>query len=207
MKAANTRRGARPLVCALAALALSTSCRQDMHDAPYYEPMEVGKLFEDGRADRPQVDGTVARGELNLDTHLFQGRIDGEFTDRYPFAITAEVLDRGEERYGIFCSQCHGHTGYGDGVVAQRGLKKEPASYHIARLREAPAGYFFDVITNGFGSMYDHADRIRPEDRWAIVAWIRTLQLSQDFDARELDAQAMAKLRESGTEAAKKEEG
>ena len=197
-----------PVVVAvlLGGLALH-GCRQDMHDQPYYEPMEAAGLFADGRADRPTVDGTVARGELYTDTHLHHGRIEGEFATMYPMSVTAEVLDRGEERYNIFCAQCHGVSGYGDGPVARRTLKKEPVSYHIARLRDEPPGYFFDVITNGFGAMYDHADRIAPEDRWAIVAWIQTLQLSQFFDEGELDAQSQAQLRAAVAAAQAREEG
>lgn len=160
-------------------LVLVASCRQDMHDQPRYEPLEASAFFADGRSARPQVPGTVARGELQLDEHLYTGKIDGELATTFPFEITREVLLRGRERYDIVCSVCHDRTGYGEGIVVKRGLK-QPPSLHIERLRESPPGYFFDVMTNGFGSMYDLADRIGAEDRWAIVAYVRTLQFSQN---------------------------
>jgi len=158
---------------------LAGACRQDMHDQPKLEPLEASVFFADGRASRPQVAGTVARGELRLDDHLYRGLVDGEPAETFPFAIDESRLLRGRERFDVFCSSCHGKIGNGEGIVVKRGLK-QPPSYHIDRLRDAPPGYFFDVITNGFGAMYDLADRITPEDRWAIVAYVRALQLSQN---------------------------
>lgn len=158
---------------------LLASCRQDMHDQPKLQPFEASAFFADGRASRPQVPGTVARGELFLDEHLYRGVVDGEPAQTLPFALDRALLDRGQERFEIFCSACHGSTGNGEGIVVRRGLK-QPPSYHIERLREASPGYFFDVITNGFGAMYDLEDKVPVHDRWAIIAYIRALQLSQN---------------------------
>jgi len=166
----------------LAGLALAASlgaCRQDMHDQPRYEAMEKSSFFSDGSSARPQVKGTVARGELRLDTHLYEGKLDGKFAREFPFEITEAVLDRGQNRYEIFCSACHDITGSGEGMVVKRGMR-QPPSYHIKRLREVEHGYIFDVITNGYGAMYDLSDKLKPEDRWAVVAYVRALQLSQN---------------------------
>jgi len=162
------------------AIALFTAaCRQDMHDQPRHEPLEGSAFFQDGRASRPLVEGTVARGHLRLDDHFYIGKVNGDLVKTFPFAITKEVLARGQERYNIYCSPCHDQVGTGQGMIVQRGFRAPP-SYHIDRLREAPVGYFFDVMTNGFGAMYSYADRISPHDRWAIIAYVRALQLSQN---------------------------
>ena len=168
----------RPALPFAACLALS-ACRQDMHDQPRYEPMEASSFFADGSSTRPQVPGSVARGELRLDKHLYEGRVDGEFARSFPFEITSELLDRGQERYQIFCSACHSSVGDGEGMVVKRGMR-QPPSFHIDRLREAEHGYLFDVITNGYGAMFDMADKLTAEDRWAVVAYVRALQLSQN---------------------------
>lgn len=171
----------------LAGLA-AAGCRQDMHDQAKAEPLEASDFFADRRSARPVVAGTVARGHLRLDEHLYTGKVNGEYARTFPFAITKEVLERGRERFNIYCSPCHGHLGDGNGMVVQRGFRRPP-SYHTDRLREAAPGYFFDVITNGFGTMFDYADRIVPEDRWAIVAYIRALQLSQNADLEMVPAE------------------
>lgn len=170
-------RAPRSHAAALLAL-LAAGCRQDMHDQPRLEPLEASAFFADGRASRPQVPGTVARGELIDDPHLATGKVGGGFAETFPFPITREVLERGRERYDILCSVCHDRAGYGEGIVVKRGMT-QPPSLHVERLRAAPPGYFFDVVTNGFGRMFDYADRTTPQDRWAIVAYVRTLQLSQ----------------------------
>lgn len=175
---------------------LFAGCRQDMHDQPRFEPLEASPLFADGRAARPQVPGTVARGELRLDTHLHEGRVDGEFATTFPFEITAEVLERGRERYGINCAPCHDETGGGLGMIVRRGMT-QPPSYHVERLRAAEHGYLFDVITNGYGAMYDFSDRVTPRDRWAIVAWIRTLQLASNATLADVPATERAALEAS----------
>ena len=169
----------RSALAALLAGALLAGCRQDMHDQPRYDPLEKSAFFPDGRTARPRIEGTVARGELTEDEHLHFGTVDGAPAETYPFELTAEVLERGRERYDIFCSPCHDRVGAGNGMIVQRGLKR-PSSFHVDRLRSSPPGYFFDVITNGFGVMYDYSDRIPARDRWAIAAYIEALQLSQN---------------------------
>ena len=175
------------------ALALVTACRQDMHDQPRYDPLEASTFFEDGRSSRPIVEGTVARGQLRIDEHFYAGKVDGELVNTFPFPITQEIMERGQERYNIFCSPCHDRTGYGRGMIVQRGFR-QPTSFHIDRLREAPVGYFFDVITNGFGAMYSYSDRIAPRDRWAIIAYVRALQLSQNATLEDIPEEARQQL-------------
>jgi mono/diheme cytochrome c family protein len=176
-------------------VAVSTACRQDMHDQPKYIPLRESTFFGDARSARPVVAGTVARGQLRDDALLYTGKRNKADADVFPFPVTARVMQRGQERFNIFCSPCHGRTGQGDGMVVQRGYRRPP-TYHQDRLRQAPVGHFFDVITNGFGAMPDYAVQIRAEDRWAIVAYIRALQLSEhaavadvpDADRGKLDA-------------------
>lgn len=156
-----------------------------MHDQPRFEPLEQNSFFRDNRASRPLVAGTVARGHLQIDQHFYEGKKNGELVSRFPFPITEEVLQRGRERFDIFCSPCHDKTGGGHGMIVQRGFRPPP-SFHIDRLRNMPVGHFFDVITNGLGAMYDYSQRIPPRDRWAIVAYIRVLQLSQNMTIEEV---------------------
>ena len=153
-------------------------CRQDMHDQPKFKPYRANSFFTDDRSARPLVADTVPRGGLQEDAHFYTGKAGEKFVETFPFPVTKEVILRGQERFTIYCTPCHGRMGDGEGMVVQRGFRR-PSSFHIDRLREAPAGYFFNVITNGFGAMYDFADRIPPRDRWAIISYIRTLQLSQ----------------------------
>lgn len=164
-----------------------------MHDQPRYEPLEASTFFKDGRASRPQVPGTVARGQLKIDGLLYSGKIAGKPVDAFPFPITKDILARGQERYNIFCAPCHARIGDGAGMIVQRGMR-QPPSFHIQRLREAPAGYYFDVITNGFGAMYSYADRVAVNDRWAIVAYIRALQLSQNAALEDVPASQRQQL-------------
>jgi mono/diheme cytochrome c family protein len=164
---------------ALWALALlAAACRQDMHDQPKYIPLRASTFFTDSRSARPLVEGTVARGELRADQLLYTGKQNGADATNFPFSIDARVMARGQERFDIFCSPCHGRTGFGDGMIVRRGYR-HPPSLHDDRLRAAPVGHFFDVMSNGFGAMPDHAAQVRVEDRWAIVAYIRALQRSQ----------------------------
>ena len=181
------------ILSTVGALTLLAACRQDMHDQPRYEAMESSAFFADGSSARPQVKGTVARGELRLDEHLYTGKVQGEFAKSFPMQVSAELLRRGQDRYQIFCSACHGASGNGEGMVVKRGMK-QPPSYHIERLREVEHGYLFDVITNGYGSMYDLADRIRSEDRWAIVAYVRALQLSQNASLEDVPSHLRGSL-------------
>jgi mono/diheme cytochrome c family protein len=155
------------------------SCRQDMHDQPKYEPYERSEIFDDSRASRLPVAGTVARGQLDDDDHLVAGKIGDQFADTFPYAITLDIVQRGQQRYEIYCTPCHGRSGRGNGMIVQRGYRPPP-SFHIDRLRQERPGYFYDVIARGFGAMPDYAAQIAVRDRWAIVAYIRALQLSQN---------------------------
>jgi hypothetical protein len=174
---------------------LSTAaCRQDMHDQPKYIPLRSSGLFADGRSARPIPAGTVPRGHLDADTVFYTGKKpDGTFIDTFPFHLTKSVLLRGQQRYNTFCSPCHDRIGSGLGMVVRRGFRRPP-SYHIDRLRQAPDGYFFDVITAGFGAMPDYSAEIQAADRWAIVAYIRALQLSQTATVDEVPADARGQL-------------
>jgi Cytochrome C oxidase, cbb3-type, subunit III len=154
-------------------------CQQKMADQPRYEPLAKSDFFGDERSARPLVEGTVARGQLRSDGVLYTGKVNGTLTETLPFPVTKNVLLRGQERYDIFCSPCHDRVGTGQGMVVRRGLRAPP-SFHTDRLRTVPAGHFFDVITHGFGIMPDYAAQVAPKDRWAIVAYIRALQLSQN---------------------------
>jgi mono/diheme cytochrome c family protein len=162
------------IVCLLA----GSACRQDMHDQPKYVPLRQSSFFGDERSARPLVAGTVARGHLHEDALLYTGKISGADATSFPFAVDEGVMARGRERFDIYCSPCHGRTGQGDGMVVRRGFRRPP-SFHQDRLRDAPVGHLFDVITNGFGAMPDYATQIRAEDRWAIIAYVRALQLSE----------------------------
>ncbi len=170
-----------------------TGCDLRMRDQPRYDPMQESKFFKDGKAARPLVEGTVPRGSLREDDFYYTGKVDGKPADEYPFEVTEEVLRRGQERYNIYCSVCHDRRGFGEGMVVQRGFK-QPPSYHIDRLRNAPPGYFFDVMTSGFGAMNDYSAQITPHDRWAIAAYIKALQLSQNADLSDLNDQEKAKI-------------
>lgn len=172
---------------------LVTACRQDMHDQPRYKPLGRSDFFEDGRAARPLVPGTVARGQLKDDEHLYTGKVAGVLVDALPFPLTGDVLTRGRERHAIYCAPCHGEVGRGDGMVVRRGYRR-PSSFHEDRLRSQPAGYFFDVISQGFGAMPDYAAQIAVRDRWAIVAYIRALQLSQNARIEDVPPEKRAGL-------------
>lgn len=179
---------------ALLAVLLAGGCRQDMHDQPRYRLNGSAALFSDGRAARPAVKGSVARGLLKTDAALWEGKAGDKPVDQFPFPVTREVIARGRDRYNIYCSPCHGLTGYGDGVIVTRGLKNPP-SYHTDALRDQPVGHFYNVITNGNGSMLSYASRIPVNDRWAIVAYIRVLQQSQNVKFAELSREDQEKVR------------
>jgi hypothetical protein len=134
------------------------------------------------------VEGTVARGELRADTYFYTGKIGSTDGDYMPFPVTREVLERGRQRYNIYCSPCHSPLGDGNGFIPSRGFSRRPPSYHIPRLEKAPLGYFFDVMTNGYGIMLDYSSQVSPRDRWAIVAYIRALQLSQNATRADVPA-------------------
>ncbi len=177
----------------LSAYCFSLACRSDMHVQPRYNPYDPTTFFEDGRSARPPVPGTVARRELRINQALYAGRVNGVPADAFPFPITRADLQRGQERYNIYCSPCHDYTGSGRGMVVQRGFPAPP-SYHIDRLRNAPVGHFFDVMTNGYGTMYSYASRVSVEDRWRIAAYIRALQLSEHATVNDVPEKDRAKL-------------
>ena len=173
---------------ALAPLVAVGCKREDMHNQPRHEWQEASDFFADGMSARPQVEGTVARTQLMSDSPLLVTRAaDGSYAAQYPFDITRGALERGRQRFDIYCSMCHGQTGYGDGMIVRRGFVPPP-SFHTDRLRAAPPGYFVEVITHGFGAMYSYNDRVGPEDRWKIAAYVKTLQLSQGVELASLPA-------------------
>ncbi|MEZ5398567.1 MAG: cytochrome c [Bryobacteraceae bacterium] len=157
---------------------LLASCRQDMHDQPRYRPLQGSSFYPDGRASRPIIDGTVAWGKLKTDTAMYKGKAGNAFISEIPVPVNLALLERGQQRFNIYCSPCHGRTGDGEGMVSQRGFK-HPPSYHSDKLRGQPVGYYFDVISNGFGAMASYASRVPVQDRWAIIAYIRALQYSR----------------------------
>lgn len=178
-------------VCGIAGCSDNT-LRQDMANQPRVNPLTPSEFFADGRSERPAIENTVARGSVENDA-LFVPKDSNSF----PLPLTKELLQRGQERYGIFCTPCHGMQGDGQGMVAMRGMK-HPPSYHQDRLRAEPNGYIYDVITNGFGAMYGYSAQISPRDRWAIVAYMRALQLSRNAPVGELPAGLKEKLMAGG---------
>jgi mono/diheme cytochrome c family protein len=165
-----------------------SACRLDMHVQPRINPLAKSDFFTDQRGSRPLVDGTVARGQLYEDNYLYTGKIGSNPGDFMPFPVTKQVLERGRERYNIYCAPCHSELGDGNGFIPSRGFSIKPPSYHIPRLQKAPLGHFYDVITNGYGIMFGYASQIAPQDRWDIVAYIRALQLSQNATRAEVPA-------------------
>jgi mono/diheme cytochrome c family protein len=170
-----------PLAAGLVTALLSGCDRQgkfapvDMWNRSRLKPYEPMAFFPNGTSARPVVPGTVARGDLRIDDAMYAGRVNGQLVKTFPFPITQKVLARGQERFNIYCAPCHGPMGDGQGLIVKRGFTKPP-DYHIARLKNAPVGHFYDVITNGYGAMYSYAARVQPRDRWAIAAYIRVLQ-------------------------------
>lgn len=166
-----------------------------MHVQPRYNPYDPTDFFGDGQSARLPVAGTVPRGDLTLgpDELLYTGKLNGQPSEAFPFPVTKEIVERGRERFDAFCSPCHGFTGDGDGMIVQRGFR-HPPSLHEDRLKTASAGHFFDVITNGFGVMYPYGYRVPPLDRWAIIAYIRALQLSRGVPVADLPDAERSKL-------------
>jgi len=177
---------------AFSLIALS-GCRQKMSNQPKYDPLEPSAFFQDGMSARPRIAGTVARGELSTNPFFDTGKVNGAIADGYPMAITIDVINRGHQRYDIYCSECHGRTGDGNGMIPARGYRRPP-SFHTATLRTATTGHFFDVMTNGFGAMPPYKSMVPPADRWAIVAYIRALQLSQHATMDDVPLTERAKL-------------
>jgi mono/diheme cytochrome c family protein len=169
---------------ALAAISLLAGCRQDMHNQPKFIPQRGTDFFADGRSARPQVEHTVARDQLREDQYFSTGLVNGKEQDALPFPATLAVLERGQERYNVYCTPCHSRVGNGEGMIVQRGYK--PAgNYHDAKRLAQPLSHYFYVMTNGYGAMPDYSAQLTPADRWAVAAYIRALQLSQN--AKESD--------------------
>ena len=166
------------LAAAPALLLALTACRNDMHDQPRYKPLAASDFFSDHRSARPLVEGTIARGHLRLDDARYTGKIDGNDIDQFPIPIAKADIERGQNRFNVYCTPCHGRLGDGNGMVVLRGYR-QAASYHTEKLVKAPVGHYFDVITNGFGAMPSYASRVTPDDRWRVIAYIRALQLSE----------------------------
>jgi mono/diheme cytochrome c family protein len=182
----------------LIALAAGVGCRQDMHNQPKYIPLRPSDFFGDGRSERPLIEGTVARGHLDDDAAYYTGRgPDGQFVNEFPFAVTKDVVERGQERFNIYCAPCHDRLGNGNGKIVRRGYR-HPPSYHIDRLRQVPNGYIYDVIASGFGAMPDYAAQIPPDDRWAIVSYVRALQLAHNGKIDDVPADKRGDLNQEG---------
>ena len=186
----------RSLTCAAACLLCCAGCHRDMRNQPRYEEFEASSFFANGQSARPLMPGTIARGQLREDTAFFTGKEDEKLVADLPIELDRAVLLRGQSRFNIFCSPCHDMTGRGNGMIVQRGFRKPP-SMHIERLRTAPAGHFFDVMTNGFGAMPSYAVPIEPADRWAIVAYVRALQLSQNASLEDVPEDLLPHLKEA----------
>ncbi len=164
---------------ALTATLLLTGCRQDMHNQPKFYPQRGTSFYIDGRSVRPQVENTVSRAQLHANTYFYTGLAGGKEGDGMPLPVTTELLQRGQEQYNIFCTPCHSRVGNGAGMIVQRGYR--PAgNFHTDRLRNAPLGHFYSVIANGYGAMPEYGSQVSPANRWAIVAYVRALQLSQN---------------------------
>jgi len=178
-------------LAAMSAVLVLAGCRQDMHDQPKFIPQRGTDFYADGRSARPQVENTVARGQLHEDIYYYTGMQDGKEGNAMPFPVTMEVLERGQERYNVYCTPCHSRVGNGAGMIVQRGYR--PAgNFHTERLQNAPIGHFFNVMTNGYGAMPDYSAQLTPQDRWAVVAYIKALQLSQN--AKPADAASGAQI-------------
>jgi len=180
----------------LVALTGVVGCHTDMWVQPRTKALSESKFYPDGQASRPLVAGTIARDHLRDDDAFFTGAKDGKWLDTLPLPVTEALLKRGQDRFKVYCTPCHGQLGNGKGMIAQRGLalKRPVGNYHTERLRAMPVGYFYDVITNGYGAMYSYASRIQPQDRWAVVAYIRALQLAQHASVADADPVELTKL-------------
>ena len=187
----------------IAACGFLAGCsRLDMQDQPKYKPQRPSDFFADGRSGRPEIEGTVARGTLEEDTAFYTGKDEkGADVTEFPVAVDKAFILRGQTRYEIYCSPCHGRVGNGLGMIVRRGFK-QPPSYHIERLRTAPIGHYYEVITNGYGAMLNYAAQVQPRDRWAIIAYIRALQLSQNVTGADLTTEVRGKMPQPGKESA-----
>jgi mono/diheme cytochrome c family protein len=182
------------LSVAMTLVLFAGACRQDMQDQPKYKPLAPSRFFSDGKSARQLVEGVVP---FQPGDQAISPMTDESKATTLPFPLTPQALDRGQGRFDIYCAPCHGRLGYGDGMVVQRGFLAPP-SYHIDRLRRAPVGHFYDVMTNGFGAMPSYADKVAPRDRWAVAAYIRALQLSQHATINDAPPEDRAKLQSGG---------
>ena len=182
-------------LCVAASFLFLSGCqlKQDMAHQPKARPLSPTEFFADGRSERPLLENTVARGALSDDA-LFVPKDSNDF----PLPVNQELLERGQERYQIFCTPCHGLQGDGNGLIVMRGMK-QPPSYHQDRLRQVPNGYLYDVVTNGFGAMLGYSAQIPPRDRWAIIAYVRALQLSRNAHVADLPGDVREKLNAGGS--------
>ena len=188
------RPGLALLSAVLAIALLIAGCRQDMHDQPALEPFEASAFFADGVASRDFPEGTIARGQLREDTVLYTGlNPDDTMATQLPMPVDRKLLERGRQKFNTFCSPCHDRAGSGLGMIVRRGFK-QPSSFHDERLRQQPVGYFYGVISNGFGDMSSYASQIQPEDRWAVVAYLRALQWSQNVSLDTLPADVRSQI-------------
>ena len=189
------------VILAMATLLVAgCSIRRNMYDQPKFEPYESTDFFGDRRSARPLPEHTVPVGFLREDTALYEGKVDGKFLTEIPVEVTAELLERGQNRFQIYCTPCHGASGYGNGMIVKRGYK-QPPSYHSDDLRsnpDKPVGYLYHTVSNGFGVMAGYSYQLKPEDRWAVVAYIRALQLSQYARADDLSETDRVRLAVSG---------
>lgn len=179
--------------CTLLALLALASCRQKMSNQARYDPLESSDFFTDGMAARPRIAGTIARGEITDNPFFDTGKVGGQIADGFPMPVTLELVNRGHDRFDIYCAQCHGRAGDGNGMIPSRGYRRPP-SFHTQTLRTARSGHFFDVMTNGFGAMPPYGTMIPAHDRWAIAAYIRALQLSQNATVADVPVTERAKL-------------
>ncbi len=178
-----------PAVIATFGLGLA-GCHQDMWEQPKVKAQSRNTFFSDNRGTRMPLTGTVSFGSVKKDVAFYSGYENGKLVREFPVPVTAELIKHGQERFRAFCLHCHGEIGDGQGMIAKRGftLARPVGNYHTQRLRDMPVGHFFDVITNGYGTMYPFAARIKPYDRWAIASYIRVLQLSQYAPVADLDS-------------------
>jgi mono/diheme cytochrome c family protein len=189
---------ARCVGLAFCAACLAVGCHDDMYNQPRYEPLEESDFFDDGRASRPLPPGTVSFQAPFPADAMQSGIVDGQLVDSLPVNVDRRLLERGRERFDIYCSVCHARTGEGDGMIVERGFRRPP-TFHSDRLRGVPIGHFFDVMTNGFGAMPSYASQVAVDDRWAIAAYVRTLQLSQHAAADQLPVELRERLEEAPT--------
>jgi len=182
-----TRNSRLMSTAALVSVVVLAGCRQDMHNQPKFYPQRGTTFYADGRSVRPQVEATVARGQLHEDSYFYSGMSGDQEGTTMPFPVTMDVLARGQEKYNVFCTPCHSRVGNGAGMIVQRGYAKA-GNFHTARLENAPLGHFFTVITHGYGAMPDYSAQLTPSDRWAVVAYIKALQLSQNAQQNDIAA-------------------